>query len=199
MLIDFFIRRPIFSGVCAVVILLAGLISIPTLPIAQYPNISPPQVTVTANYLGASAEVVENTVTTVLERQINGVEGMLYMTSNSSDDGTSSITVVFELEKDLDTAAVDVQNRISTVQSQLPDLVQRTGVSVRKQATVIMGIGLYTDNNEYDNSFISNYADLYVVDALKRVKGVGDVRIFGERPAGDSALGTGGGDGSVAG
>lgn len=181
MLIDFFIRRPIFSGVCAVIILLAGLISIPTLPIAQYPNISPPQVVVTSNYPGASAEVVENTVTSILERQINGVEGMRYMTSNSSNDGTSSITIVFDLEKNQDIAAVDVQNRISTVESQLPELVRRTGLTVRKQSTVILGIGLYSEKGEYDNSFISNYADLYLVDALKRVSGVGDVQIFGAR------------------
>nr|MBA3922076.1 efflux RND transporter permease subunit [Nostocaceae cyanobacterium] len=180
-MIDFFIKRPIFSSVCAVIILIAGLISIPTLPIAQYPNITPPQVVVTANYAGASSEVVETTVTTVLERQINGVDGMRYMTSSSSDDGTSTITVVFNLDKDQDIAAVDVQNRISSVQSQLPDLVQRTGVTVRKQATTIMAMGLYSENGEYQNSFISNYADLYILDALKRIPGVGNVTIFGER------------------
>jgi HAE1 family hydrophobic/amphiphilic exporter-1 len=182
MFADFFIKRPVFSTVCALIILLVGAISIPTLPIAQYPNISPTQVQVTSNYIGASAEVVENTVTTILERQINGVEGMRYMTSSSSNDGTSTITVTFDATRDKDIAAVDVQNRVSVAQPQLPDAVKQTGVTVSKQSNdILLAIGLYTENNEYDNVFLSNYADLYIADALKRVKGVGEVRIFGER------------------
>ncbi|MBD0303040.1 MAG: efflux RND transporter permease subunit, partial [Tolypothrix sp. T3-bin4] len=182
MFVDFFIKRPVFATVCAIVILLLGLISIPTLPIARFPEISPNQISVTANYSGASAEVVESGVTNILERQINGVEGLRYMTSSSSNDGTSTITATFEASRDKDIAAVDVQNRVSVAQPQLPDNVQRTGVRVSKQSSnILLGFGLYTDNNEYDNIFLSNYADLYVSDAIKRVKGVGEVRIFGER------------------
>jgi len=182
MFVDFFIKRPVFSTVCAIIILLVGAISIPTLPIAQFPDISPTQINVTANYTGASAEVVENAVTNILERQINGVEGMKYMTSSSSNDGTSSINVTFDASRNKDIAAVDVQNRVSVAQSQLPEAVQQTGVRVTKQSTsILLAIGLYTEKGEYDNTFLSNYADLYLVDAVKRAKGVGDVRIFGER------------------
>ncbi|MBD2041874.1 efflux RND transporter permease subunit [Microcoleus sp. FACHB-672] len=182
MFADFFIKRPVFATVCALIIILVGAISIPTLPIAQFPEISPIQINVTANYSGASAEVVENAVTNILERQINGVEGLRYLTSSSSNDGTSSITATFDPSRNKDIAAVDIQNRISVAQPQLPDVVQRTGVRVTKQSSsLLLAIGLFTENNEYDNIFLSNYADLYLTDALKRVKGVGDVRIFGER------------------
>ncbi|MBD1938640.1 efflux RND transporter permease subunit [Microcoleus sp. FACHB-68] len=182
MFADFFIKRPVFATVCALVIILLGAISIPTLPIARFPDISPTQINVTANYSGASAEVVENAVTNILERQINGVEGLRYLTSSSSNDGTSSITATFDPSRDKDIAAVDIQNRVSVAQPQLPDVVQRTGVRVTKQSSsLLLAIGLFTENNEYDNIFLSNYADLYLTDALKRVQGVGDVRIFGER------------------
>ncbi|MBD2494615.1 efflux RND transporter permease subunit [Nostoc sp. FACHB-280] len=182
MFVDFFIKRPVFATVCAIIILLVGLISIPTLPIARFPDISPTQINVTANYSGASAEVVESGITNLLERQINGVEGLKYMTSSSSNDGTSNITITFDASRNKDLAAVDVQNRVSIAEAQLPDVVQRTGVRVSKQSSnILLGIGLYTENNEYDNTFLSNYADLYIADALKRVKGVGEVRIFGER------------------
>ena len=182
MFVDFFIKRPVFSTVCAILILLVGAISIPTLPIARFPDISPTQINVTANYTGANAEVVENAVTNILERQINGVEGMKYMTSSSSNDGSSSITVTFDASRNKDVAAVDVQNRVSVAQPQLPEAVQQTGVRVTKQSTsILLAIGLYTEKGEYDNTFLSNYADLYLVDALKRLEGVGEVRIFGER------------------
>ncbi|MBD2446662.1 efflux RND transporter permease subunit [Nostoc sp. FACHB-152] len=182
MFVDFFIKRPVFATVCSIIILLVGLISIPTLPVARFPDISPTQINVTANYSGASAEVVESGITNILERQINGVEGLKYMTSSSSNDGTSNITVTFDALRDKDLAAVDVQNRVSVAEAQLPDVVQRTGVRVTKESSnILMAIGLYTDNQEYDNTFLSNYADLYIADALKRVKGVGDVQIFGER------------------
>ncbi|MFE1744132.1 efflux RND transporter permease subunit [Coleofasciculus sp. H7-2] len=182
MFVDFFIKRPVFATVCSLVILLVGAISIPTLPIAQYPEISPTQITVTANYSGASAEVVESAVTTILERQINGVEGLRYLTSSSSNDGTSQITATFDSSRNKDIAAVDVQNRVSVAQPQLPQAVQRTGIRVNKQSTsLLLAVGLYAQNKEYDNIFLSNYADLYLTDALKRLKGVGDVQIFGER------------------
>lgn len=182
MFVDFFIKRPVFTSVCAIVILLVGAISIPTLPTAQYPEISPTQIEVTANYVGASAEVVENTVTTVLEREINGVEGMRYMKSSSSNSGTSLITVTFDPSRNKDIAAVDVQNRVSLANPLLPEAVQRTGVTVSKQSNnILLAMGLYTDNKEYDNVFLSNYADLYMVDALQRIEGVSEARIFGER------------------
>ncbi|MCU0571132.1 MAG: efflux RND transporter permease subunit, partial [Oculatellaceae cyanobacterium Prado106] len=179
---NFFIKRPVFSIVAALVVLLLGSVSIPTLPIAQYPEISPPQVTVTANYTGASAEVVESTVTNVLEREINGVEGMRYISSTSSNSGTSSITVTFAPDRDVDLAAVDVQNRISTATPRLPETVQRTGVTVNKQSSgFLMAIGFYAENNAYDPLFLSNYLDTSVVDALRRIDGIGNVQIFGQR------------------
>lgn len=179
---NFFIRRPVFATVTAFVILLVGIISIPILPIAQYPDISPTQVTVQANYSGASSEVVENTVTNILEREINGVEGLRYMTSNSTNSGTSSITVTFEANRDPDIAAVDVQNRVSSAQPRLPETVQRTGVTVNKaNNSFLLAMGLFAENGEYDDVFLSNYADLYIVDALRRIQGVGNVQIFGER------------------
>jgi len=182
MFADFFIKRPIFATVCSLLILLVGFISIPTLAVAQYPDINPTQIKVTSNYTGANAEVVENAVTTLLERQINGVEGMKYMSSSSSNDGRSEIIVTFDASRNKDIAAVDVQNRVSVALPQLPQVVQQTGIRVTKQSTsILLAIGLYTENKEYDNIFLSNYADFYLTDALKRLKGVGEVRIFGER------------------
>ncbi|QOV23015.1 efflux RND transporter permease subunit [Anabaenopsis elenkinii] len=182
MFIDFFIKRPVFSTVCALIVLLLGLISIPTLPIARFPDIAPTQINVTANYSGASAEDVESGVTNILERQINGIEGIRYITSSSSNDGSSTITATFNSSRNADIAAVDVQNRVSIAQPQLPEAVQRTGVRVTKQSNnILLAIGLFADNQQYDNIFLSNYADLYLADALKRVKGVGNVVIFGER------------------
>lgn len=182
MFVDFFIKRPVFSSVCALIILLVGMISIVTLPLDRFPDISPTQIQVTANYNGADAIVVENTVTNVLERQINGLEGLKYISSSSSNDGTSSITATFDASRNKDLAAVDVQNQVSIVESQLPEAVQRTGVTVSKQSNnILMGFGLFSENDEFDNAFLSNYADRYLVDALRRIEGVGNVRIFGER------------------
>ena len=152
------------------------------MPTAQYPEISPTQIIVNSNYVGASAEIVESTVTTILERQINGVEGIKYMTSSSSNDGSSTITVTFDASRDKDIAAVDVQNRVTYAQPQLPDSVKQTGVTVSKQSNnILLAIGLFSDNKALNNVFLSNYADLYLVDALKRIKGVSEARIFGER------------------
>ncbi|NUN63914.1 efflux RND transporter permease subunit [Pseudanabaena biceps] len=179
---DFFIRRPVFATVCSVVITLLGATCIFLLPIAQYPEITPPKVTVTTNYVGANAEVVESTVTNILERELNGVQGVRYITSTSSNDGTSSVNLIFNLDKNKDLAAVDVQNRVSTVQAQLPGPVQQTGVRVSKESSgFLFAIGVYSENGEYDNLYLSNYADLYIIDALKKVNGVGNVVIFGER------------------
>jgi hydrophobic/amphiphilic exporter-1 (mainly G- bacteria), HAE1 family len=182
MFTDFFIKRPVFAIVCALVVLVVGLVSLPTLPVEQYPDISPVQITVTANYVGASAQVVEDTVTTVLERQINGVEGMRYMSSTSSNDGTSTIVITFEQGHDIDVAASDVQNRVLQAQSQLPEVVQQTGVSVSKQSSgIVLAMALYSEDDRYDDIFISNYADLYVLDPLRRIEGVGNILAFGER------------------
>nr|WP_250125779.1 efflux RND transporter permease subunit [Chroococcidiopsis sp. CCMEE 29] len=183
MLADFFIKRPVFAIVCSLIILLVGVISIPTLPVAQYPDVSPVQIVVSANYPGASAQVVEETVTIVLEQQINGVEGMRYINSTSSNDGTSTIIVTFKQGYDKDIAAVDVQNRVSITEPRLPEPVRQAGVSVTKQSSnSILGIALYGEKEgEYDDVFISNYADLYVLDRIKRIEGVGALRYYGER------------------
>jgi HAE1 family hydrophobic/amphiphilic exporter-1 len=182
MFVDFFIKRPVFASVCAIIIFLVGLISLFNLPVAQYPDISPTEIQVNANYSGANAEVVEKAVTDILERQINGVEGLRYISSSSSNDGTSSITATFARNRDKDIAAVDVQNRVALAEPQLPDAVKQTGVQVSKESTnLLLAIGLFSLNKEYDNVFLSNYADRYLVDAIKRIPGVGGVRIFGER------------------
>jgi len=178
----FFITRPIFAAVLSAVVLLAGLISLPTLPVAHYPNISPPQVSVNAEYIGANAQAVESSVTNPLEQAINGAEGLRYISSTSGDDGSSSITATFNLGRDLDRAVTDVQNRISTATGVLPAQVNQTGVSVTKNSsTFIMAIAMTSTNPKYDPLFLSNYADRYVTGALKRVKGVANVIIFGER------------------
>ena len=182
MFVNYFIKRPVFATVCALIMLLIGAVSIPTLPIAQFPDISPTQINVTSTYIGADAETVERGVTTVIERQINGVEGMRYMTSNSSNNGVSNITVTFDASRDKDIAAVDVQNRVSLAEPQLPEVVRQTGVTVAKQTSnILLAMSIYTEDGQYDDVFLSNYADLYVADALRRVNGVGNVTIFGER------------------
>ncbi len=182
MFVNFFIRRPVFATVCSLLIILAGAVAIPTLPIAQFPILAPPQVTVGAYYTGANSTAVESGVTTLLEQAINGAEGMRYLTSTSGNDGSSGITATFDLNRSLDIAAVDVQNRASTVLGRLPAEVQQTGVVVNKVSSAFVGAAaFYADNNQYDSLFISNYLDVYVKDALKRVPGVGDVLIFGER------------------
>jgi len=182
MFVDFFIRRPIFATVCALLIILAGAVAIPTLPVAQFPTLAPPQVTVSSFYTGANAQAVETSVTTPIEQQINGVEGMRYMTSNSGNDGSSSITVTFDVSRNIDLAAVDVQNRVNAALGRLPGEVRTTGINVTKSAAgFVFAAGVYTENNEYDSLFLSNYLDVYVRDAIKRVPGVANVIIFGER------------------
>ena len=182
MFADFFIKRPVFSTVTSLFIVIAGAVCIPFLPIAQFPELAPPQIQVTSFYTGANAQAVESSVTIILEEAINGVEGMRYMTSTSGNDGSSAITIVFELTRPLDIAAVDVQNRVSGVQGRLPNEVKSTGVTVNKVSTsFVLGAGFYSLNNRYNNEFISNYIDIYVKDALKRLPGVADVQIFGER------------------
>ena len=182
MISQLFIRRPILATVCSLVIMLAGLVAIPTLPIARYPELTPPTVTVTAFYNGANAQAVESSVTTPLEQAINGIEGMLYMTSSSTNSGFSTITVVFEMGRGADLAAVEVQNRVNQALGRMPGDVRTNGITVTKQTTGFLGaIGFYADDDRYDALFISNYVDRYVRDAIRRVPGVGDVIIFGER------------------
>ncbi|MBD2021355.1 efflux RND transporter permease subunit [Leptolyngbya sp. FACHB-36] len=184
---DFFIRRPVFATVCSIVVTLLGIACIPTLPVAQYPDIAPPQVTVTSNYIGANAETVESTVTNILERELNGISGLRYIKSTSSNDGTSNINLTFDLGRNQDLAAVDVQNKVSTVTARLPGPVTQTGVQVVKaNNNFLLAIGLYAEkdekgNDRYDDIYLSNYADLYIVDQLKRLEGVGGVQIFGQR------------------
>ncbi len=181
-MVDFFIRRPIFATVCALLIVLAGAVCIPTLPISLYPELAPPQVIVTANYIGANSKDVESAVTTILEQSINGVEGMRYISSASSNDGTCAITVTFNTGYDLDIAAVDVQNRVASAQGRLPAIVNNTGISIIKASSnFVLAAGFISPDHSLSQAFISNYLDVYVKDALKRVPGVGDVRVFGER------------------
>ena len=181
-MVDFFIHRPVFSTVCALLIILAGATVIPTLPIAQFPNLAPPRVGVTAVYTGASAQTVESAVTTPLEQQINGAEGMTYITSSSTNDGISSITATFALSRDPDLASVDIQNRVNTAQGRLPNAVKQIGVTVAKSSqNFVFGAAVYSPDGRYSTFFMSNYLDVYVRDTLKRVPGVADVLIFGER------------------
>lgn len=182
MFVDFFIRRPIFATVCALIIVLGGAIAIPTLPIAQFPNLAPPQVIVTSAYNGADAQTVESAVTIPLERSINGVEGLKYLTSTSANNGSSTITATFDVTRDPDLAAVDVQNRVQAAAGLLPATVNANGITITKGLSgFVFAAAFYSDNNKYSGLFISNYVDVYVSDAIKRVPGVANVTIFGQR------------------
>ena len=179
---DLFISRPILSTVLALVVVIAGVIAIPTLPIARYPELAPPSVTVLAIYTGANAQAVESAVTTPLEQAINGVEGLSYLQSSSTNSGISTITVTFDIDRNPDLAAIDVQNRVNQALGRMPADVRTNGITVTKNTAGFMGgLGFFSTDNRYDAQFISNYIDRYVKDAVKRVPGVGDVIIFGER------------------
>jgi hydrophobic/amphiphilic exporter-1 (mainly G- bacteria), HAE1 family len=182
MFVDTFIRRPILASVCSLVIILAGVVAIPTMPVAQYPALAPPSVQVMAIYTGANAQAVETAVTTPLEQAINGVEGMLYMSSSSTNSGVSTINVTFDVTRNIDIAAVDVQNRVNRALGRLPTEVRTTGITVQKAVSdFVLGAGVFSRTGQYDSLFLSNYIDVYMKDELKRVPGVGDVIIFGER------------------
>ncbi|HWJ06792.1 MAG TPA: multidrug efflux RND transporter permease subunit [Steroidobacteraceae bacterium] len=176
----FFIDRPVFAIVISLFLLLIGTLSLLGLPVGEFPNIALPTVQINASYLGASSDVVEESVTAPIDQQVNGVTDMLYINGVSGDDGSSAITVTFQLERDPDLAAVEVQNRVSQANSQLPSDVINAGVTVRKRSPdTLLYFALYSPDDTYDPLFISNYAFVYVVDELKRVKGVGDVGVFG--------------------
>ncbi len=178
----FFIDRPIFAAVVSVLITLIGAISYFALPVAQYPEIAPPTIIVSASYPGASAQVVSDTVATPLEEQINGVENMLYMSSQATGDGNLRLTITFALGTNLDTAQVLVQNRVAMAQPRLPDEVQRIGVTVAKNSPdMLMVIHLLSRDGSRDQLYLSNYATLQIVDPLARLDGVGDIRVFGAR------------------
>lgn len=181
-MVNFFINRPIFATVIAVFITLVGAISITLLPKAQYPPITPPTVQVAATYTGASAEVLEKTVTTPIEEQINGVEGMIYMSSTSSSDGNMNIIVTFEVGYDQDIAAVDTQNRVQIAEAVLPEEVAREGITVRKEsAELTLAVNLISPDERFDDLYLSNYATIHVMDVLRRVPGVGEVQQWGPR------------------
>src|SRR3712207_997326 len=178
----FFIERPSFAGVISIVITLVGAIAIVTLPIAQYPEIAPPTIQVTTNYPGANAKVVAETVATPIEQQVNGVENMLYMASQSTSDGNMTLSVTFKLGTNLDTAQVLVQNRVAIAVPVLPPEVQRIGVTTKKQSPdITMVVHLVSPDGSLDSIFTSNYALLQVRDELARIDGVGDINVFGAR------------------
>ena len=178
----FFIDRPIFASVLSIVITLAGGIAVFYLPIAQYPQITPPAVTVSINYPGASAQVVADTVAAPIEQQVNGVEGMLYMSSQMGNDGSYTLTVTFDIGTDLNTALVMVQNRVALAMPQLPNSVQNQGITVRKRTPdILMVANLFSPDHRYNDIYLSNFAMIYLRDELLRLDGVSDVNIFGER------------------
>lgn len=176
MISDTFIKRPVTAIVISVVIVLVGIISMTVLPIAQYPDITPPVVSISGNFIGADAQTVEQTTTTAIETQVNGTPGMTYMSSNSTSSGASSVNVNFEIGTDVNIAALDVQNRVSIAQPALPDAVKRLGLITRKRnPSIMVAIALFSPDGTHDATFIGNYVNIYLKDALQRVKGVGDI------------------------
>ena len=179
---DTFIKRPVLTTVCSLIIIIAGGICIPLLPIAQLPQIAPVQVEVTSTYIGADAETTEQNVTSIIEREINGVEGMRYMSSNTGNNGVTNISASFPVSIDRNIAQVNVQNRTALAEPHLPTIVQQTGVTVRQSSPdLLLGIAFFSEDSQYDDLFLSNYLDLYVVDQVQRIEGVGRAQIFGER------------------
>src|SRR5438876_1386721 len=178
----FFIDRPIFATVISVVITLAGAVAVFTLPVAQYPEVTPPTVQVTALYPGANAQTVRDTVAAPIEAQVSGVEGMMYMSSQSTNDGAYTLTVTFKLGMDSNMAQVLVQNRVSLALPVIPPLVQTEGINVRKMSpNTLMIVNLISPDNRYDSLFLSNYATIYVKDELGRLSGVAGITYLGQR------------------
>src|SRR6188474_1853527 len=180
MLSSVFVDRPRLAIVISIVITIAGLIAIKALPVAQFPEIVPPQVEVSATYPGAASGVVEETVAQPIESEVVGVDNMLYMKSTSGNDGSYTLIVTFSVGTDPDTNTVNVQNRVSLAEAKLPDEVKRTGVSVKKKSSALLQvINLYSPAKTYDALFLSNYATINILDNVKRVRGVGDAFLFG--------------------
>ena len=180
MIAKFFIDRPVLANVLAILFVLIGLVALFTLPVAQYPNVTPPTISVTTRYPGASAATVMNTVALPIEQQVNGVQHMIYMQSTSAADGTYSLIVTFDIGTDLNFAQVLVQNRVSSALSQLPAPVQNQGVTVQQKSTSILAIATLTSpDKRYDSLFLTNYATINLVNELARLPGVGNVNVFG--------------------
>ncbi|WP_018969226.1 efflux RND transporter permease subunit [Rubritalea marina] len=176
----FFIDRPIFASVISIVIVVLGAVALVALPVARYPDLAPPTITISATYAGANSQTVSDTVAATIEKEVNGVEGMIYMSSVCANDGSMTLTVSFEPGTDLDIANVLVQNRVSIAQARLPEEVKRTGVTVKKKSTdTVMYVGITSPDNTYDDAFLSNYANLRIRDEIARVAGVGDVTVYG--------------------
>ncbi|MGN1091458.1 MAG: efflux RND transporter permease subunit, partial [Alphaproteobacteria bacterium] len=179
MISEVFIKRPRFAIVVSLVITIAGLLSYVMLPVEQFPNITPPQVSVKATYPGANADVIESSVAQQIESGVNGVEDMLYMSSTSSDNGSYQLTVTFKVGTDANTATMNVQNRIKQVESKLPEDVIKQGVSVRQNnASMLQIFEFVADSDQYDMKFLTNYVLINVKDELSRVTGVGDIQMF---------------------
>src|SRR5438105_7594717 len=182
MISRFFIDRPIFASVLSIVLVLAGIVAWRTLPIEQYPNVTPPTVQVTALYPGANALTVRDTVAAPIEQQVSGVEGMMYMSSQSTNDGAYNLTVTFKLGFDSDMAQVLVQNRVSLALPVIPPLVQTQGINVQKMSpSTLMIVNLVSPDERYDSTFLSNYATIYLKDELGRLPGVAGITYLGQR------------------
>src|SRR3954471_6334768 len=182
MISRFFINRPIFASVISIVMTLIGAIALFSLPIAQYPRIAPPGVSISISYPGASAKVVADTVASPIEQQVNGVPGMLYMSSQCGNDGSYSLTVTFDIGTDLNTALVMVQNQVTLAIPQLPNFVQRQGITVKKKTPdLLMIVSFLSEDERYDDLYLSNFATIYIRDELLRVPGVSDITYMGER------------------
>src|ERR1700742_2128434 len=178
----FFIERPLFAAVVSIVIVILGAVAFTRLPVAQYPEIAPPVINISGQFPGANADVVATTVVAPIEEQINGVENMIYMSSNSTADGRFSIGVSFDIGTNLDIAQVQVQNRVAVALPRLPSDVRNIGVTVAKASTdLMMVVHVYSPDRSRDDLFISNYALLEIKDALTRVDGVGSIIVFGSR------------------
>src|SRR5215472_16580709 len=178
----FFIERPIFASVLSIVITLAGGVAVFNLPVAQYPQITPPSINVQCNYPGANAHVVADSVAAPIEQQVNGVEGMMYMVSQSNNDGSYQLTVTFKPGVNLNFAQVLVQNRINLALPSLTDVVKQAGVTTKKRTPdILMVVGIYSPHGRYDQLYLSNFATIKIADEMKRVEGVGDVILFGQQ------------------